>query len=77
MGLVESGATVNVLPYEVGVRLGAVWWDGYEFLEASRDESLWNKALQQMRSKGGGLVFEVLKQVLISWTKDAVLRGTL
>jgi hypothetical protein len=26
--LVDSGATVNVLPYEVGVQLGAVWDDG-------------------------------------------------
>ena len=25
VGLVDSGATVNVLPYGVGVRLGAVW----------------------------------------------------
>jgi hypothetical protein len=24
-GLVDSGATVNVLPYELGLQLGAVW----------------------------------------------------
>jgi hypothetical protein len=24
-GLVDSGATVNVLPYDIGVRLGATW----------------------------------------------------
>ncbi|HEX9002959.1 MAG TPA: hypothetical protein VGB07_23830 [Blastocatellia bacterium] len=27
MGLVDSGATVNVLPYEAGLQLGAVWED--------------------------------------------------
>ncbi len=27
VGLVDSGSTVNVLPYEVGLRLGAVWDD--------------------------------------------------
>ncbi len=27
VGLVDSGATVNVLPYEAGVQLGAVWED--------------------------------------------------
>lgn len=27
IGLVDSGATVNVLPYDVGVQLGAVWDD--------------------------------------------------
>ncbi len=25
MGLVDSGATVNVLPYELGLELGEVW----------------------------------------------------
>lgn len=27
VGLVDSGSTVNVLPYEVGLRLGATWDD--------------------------------------------------
>jgi hypothetical protein len=27
IGLVDSGATVNVLPYELGIRLGEVWDD--------------------------------------------------
>lgn len=25
LGLVDSGATINVLPYQVGLKLGAVW----------------------------------------------------
>ena len=27
VGLVDSGATVNVLPYDIGLQLGAVWDD--------------------------------------------------
>lgn len=27
LGLVDSGATVNVLPYEIGAQLGAIWDD--------------------------------------------------
>lgn len=27
LGLVDSGATVNVLPYEIGTQLGAIWDD--------------------------------------------------
>jgi hypothetical protein len=27
MGLVDSGATVNVLPYDVGLQLGLLWDD--------------------------------------------------
>lgn len=25
LGLVDSGATINVLPYEIGLQLGGVW----------------------------------------------------
>lgn len=32
MGLVDSGATVNVLPYEMGLRLGGVWDDSKAIL---------------------------------------------
>ena len=27
VGLVDSGATVNVLPYELGLQLGGIWDD--------------------------------------------------
>jgi hypothetical protein len=25
IGLVDSGATINVLPYEIGLQLGSIW----------------------------------------------------
>lgn len=28
VGLVDSASTINVLPYEIGIRLGAVWNEG-------------------------------------------------
>lgn len=33
VGLVDSGATVNVLPYELGLELGAVWDDGRAIIQ--------------------------------------------
>jgi hypothetical protein len=35
VGLVDSGATVNVLPYELGVELGAEWDDRKAILQVS------------------------------------------
>ncbi|MBW4684718.1 MAG: hypothetical protein KME40_06365 [Komarekiella atlantica HA4396-MV6] len=32
-GLVDSGATVNVLPYEIGIELGAVWDDSKAIIQ--------------------------------------------
>lgn len=57
---------------------GFVWkpksllWPGHDFLEASRDEGIWAKAKQIVRTKSGGLTFEVLKAVLVELVKGRV-----
>ncbi|MBD2057708.1 hypothetical protein H6F88_17070 [Oculatella sp. FACHB-28] len=33
LGLVDSGATVNVMPYELGLRLGATWNDSKAIIQ--------------------------------------------
>jgi len=33
VGLVDSGATVNVLPYELGLQLGGVWEDSRAIIQ--------------------------------------------
>lgn len=38
LGLVDSGATINVLPYELGVALGAKW-DGSQSVDLACRES--------------------------------------
>ncbi|WP_373543779.1 hypothetical protein [Chamaesiphon sp.] len=35
IGLVDSGATVNVLPYELGIQLGAEWDDNKAIIQLS------------------------------------------
>ena len=47
-------------------------WEGHEFLEASRDEGLWEKAKSLILGKGGTLSFDVLRQVLIELIKGQV-----
>ena len=39
-------------------------WNGHEFLEASRNQTLWNKAKALVAEKGSGLTLEVLKAAL-------------
>ncbi len=47
-------------------------WQGYEFLEASRSDTLWNKAKTIVKSKSGAVSVEVLKALLISIAKQSV-----
>ena len=48
-------------------------WAGHEFIEASRDESRWEKAKNIMKEKGSGMAFDVLRSVLIQLMTKAVL----
>ncbi len=48
-------------------------WQGHEFLNAARDTGRWQKAKALVKEKGGGMVFEVLKDVLIEGMKTNVL----
>ena len=47
-------------------------WEGHEFLEASRDENVWQEAKRIMAEKGGGFVFELGKQLLIELAKGRI-----
>lgn len=40
-------------------------WAGHEFLDAARNDTVWNKAKEMVRDQGGTIPFEVLKGLLI------------
>jgi hypothetical protein len=41
-------------------------WNGHEFLDAARNDTIWRKAKAKVISATGGLVFEVLKAALLA-----------
>lgn len=47
-------------------------WEGHEFLEASRSDTLWNKAKNIAMQKTGGLSFDVLKVTLSAIMKQQI-----
>jgi DNA-binding transcriptional ArsR family regulator len=47
-------------------------WEGHQFLEASRQETRWQKAKRVVLEKAGGLPFEALKQVLFQLLREAL-----
>ena len=50
---------------------GSAWqpkrltWKGHEFLDASRDETIWNKAKDTIKGKGLSLSFDLIYKALI------------
>jgi len=46
--------------------------DGHDFLEASRNEGVWNKMIKTGKDKGIELSFSLAKEMMISYTKDLI-----
>ena len=64
-GLIEAHIKV-ALNGSVGYcMVNSLTWEGHEFLEASRDDSRWEKVKRLVLEKTGSLSFEVLKACLV------------
>jgi len=48
-------------------------WAGHDFLDAARSNERWEKAKSILANKGGGMVFDVVKQLLVKLLSDQVL----
>jgi hypothetical protein len=40
-------------------------WAGHEFLDAARNDTVWNRTKEMVKEKGGSIPFEVLKGLLL------------
>ena len=46
-----------------------ITWEGHDFLDAIRNESVWKQTKSVIADKGGSMAFEVVKQVAIEISK--------
>ncbi len=43
----------------------SVTWNGHDFIEAARSNSIWSQAKEKAKSVGGALTFDVMKELLV------------
>lgn len=61
---------------DLTTRAGFCWlptsltWTGHEFLDAARNDTVWNKALSTLKDKAPSVPFEIVKAVVIKTCKD-------
>ncbi len=47
-------------------------WEGHDFADACRNESVWEKATSTIRDSVGSVTFDVMKDMLVGLLKGAV-----
>src|SRR6266498_192497 len=63
-GLIDGAIRTNAQGYPNGVASIRLTWKGHEFLDAARNDSIWQKTTGTVRSKGLSLTFDLLKELL-------------
>ncbi|NIP58742.1 MAG: DUF2513 domain-containing protein [Gemmatimonadetes bacterium] len=71
-GYVEAELVRTETHGTVSGRVLRITWAGYEFLDAARSETVWNRARQQVGDKLGSVPVEVLKQLLVRLSVNAL-----
>jgi hypothetical protein len=51
----------------------SITWAGHEFLDAARNESVWDRTKAIIAERGGSMAFDVVKALLMEVAKHAVL----
>ena len=52
--------------------VNSLTWQGHEFVEAAREETRWQSAVSTITEKGGALLFDLLREVLVQLARGAI-----
>lgn len=66
----DAGLIVNVTHTRGSSMCTRLSWDGHEFLDAARSDTIWQKAKAKLTAATGSLSFELLKGLLIDEAKN-------
>lgn len=61
----KAGRVIMVYPF-------SLTWTGHEFLDAARDDNIWNKTMKRVSSTTGAVSFSVLQALLVSYAKQTL-----
>lgn len=61
----DESRLIEVYPF-------ALSWQGHEFLDKARDETIWKQAMQKLKNTGAGISIAVLQALLQSYIKEKI-----
>jgi hypothetical protein len=50
--------------------IGKMTWEGHDFLDAARNDTVWNKTKEHLAKVGGSASLEIVKAVLLQITRS-------
>lgn len=71
-GLIKAANTTHMGSSSPEGMPGEMTWEGHEFLDAARSDTIWNKAKQKIKETGGSVTISTLTALLKKLAADAL-----
>jgi len=71
-GFIDGEEITSIGNIGTDVFIRGLTWKGHEFVENSRNDTLWNKAKDTVVSKAGGISIDILSEVLKKFVSGAI-----
>jgi hypothetical protein len=66
------GGDISEMPSPAQGYISRLTWDGHEFLDVARDDSIWNQAQSIAKAKVGSVTMDMLKEILAELMKKTL-----
>jgi hypothetical protein len=74
--MLSKAGLIEAIQYKSGQdilwRGRCLTWEGHDFLDAAKNEKVWNKAKEIARKRGGMFSIEILKKILSKLVMDYI-----
>lgn len=71
-GLIEAKIGPETYDDSCYFVINRLTWAGHDFLDAVRQDNVWSKTRSTIQWVGGGVTFEVVKQMAVGMIKDQI-----
>lgn len=72
-GLIHASIYASFDTGPTDFRISSLTWQGHEFLDAIRNESVWNKIKGKIAAEGMAMPLEVIKSLGVEFLKNFIL----
>ena len=69
-GLVDAIDIQTNISQSPAAMISSITWAGYDFIDAAKNDSVWNKAKAKVLSPGVSYTFDIFKECLVAYAKS-------
>ena len=70
--LIDGAVARDGVGYPAAAHAIKLTWQGHEFLDAARNETIWKKTIAKIKTAGSTVTFPILQEILTAFIKQQI-----